>query len=119
MAKSKAKKIREKRMREGRMDPTKSRGIYALADLRTRKSKTKREKVYQNKYGELSSMDKNQLDDSSFYLSKACKFLGLFCLTLAPFPLFSNHKAFIASVLLSAFVIADMTDTPFAPASIT
>lgn len=70
MAKSRARKIRDKMVREGRMDPAKMRGIYALADLGTRKSKTKHEKMYQRKYGELPSIDKNQLDDSSFYFRK-------------------------------------------------
>ena len=67
MAKSRARKTREKRVREGRIDPAINRGIYALADLSTRRSKTKKETMYQNKYGELSSMDRNQTDESSFY----------------------------------------------------
>lgn len=69
MAKSKAKKMREKCVREGRVDPTINRGIYALADLSTRRSKTKKGTLYQNKYGELSSMDRNQTDESSFYFA--------------------------------------------------
>lgn len=70
MAKSRARKVREKMIREGRSDPRKIRGIYALAGLGTRKGKTKHGKLYQCKYGELSSIDKNQLDDSSFYFGK-------------------------------------------------
>lgn len=70
MAKSRARKMKEKMIREGRMDPGKMRGIYALADLGTRKGKTKHEKLYQNKYGELSSIDENQLDGGSFYFGK-------------------------------------------------
>lgn len=66
MAKSRARKMREKRVREGRIDPVINRGIYALADLSTKRSKTKQETLYQNKYGELSSIDKNQRDESSF-----------------------------------------------------
>ncbi|MBM7542254.1 hypothetical protein [Amphibacillus cookii] len=66
MAKSKARKTREKLVREGYRDPAKNRGIYALGDLRTRKRKTKHEKQYQNKYGELSPIDKNKMDDSFF-----------------------------------------------------
>ncbi|PWA05731.1 hypothetical protein DCC39_17895 [Pueribacillus theae] len=66
MAKSKAKKMREKMVREGYRNPSKNRGVYALVDLRTRKSKSKHEKQYQDKYGELSPMDKSQMDDSSF-----------------------------------------------------
>ncbi|SEO01426.1 hypothetical protein SAMN04488134_103121 [Amphibacillus marinus] len=66
MTKSKAKKRRDKLVREGYRDPGENRGIYALGDLRTRKCKTKHEKQYQNKYGELSAIDKNQMDDSYF-----------------------------------------------------
>lgn len=67
MAKSKAKKMREKRVREGRIDPAINRGVYALADLSTRRNKTKKGSLYQNKYGELSSVDRYQTDESSFY----------------------------------------------------
>ncbi len=79
MAKSKARKTREKLVREGYRDPAKNRGIYALGDLRTRKSKTKHEKQYQNKYGELSPIDKSQVDDSSFLLSYIYISLVRFC----------------------------------------
>ncbi|MBO1001090.1 hypothetical protein ACFSKI_13640 [Pseudogracilibacillus auburnensis] len=72
MAKSRAKKIREKLIREGYRDPVKNRGIYALANLRTRKGKSKHEKQYQNKYGELSPIDKSQMDDSSFHYFYRC-----------------------------------------------
>jgi hypothetical protein len=50
MAKSKAKKIREKSVREGRRSPVSGRSIYAIADLRTRRTKTKQEKLQQNKH---------------------------------------------------------------------
>ncbi|QFT90611.1 hypothetical protein FIU87_18360 [Bacillus sp. THAF10] len=59
MAKSKAKKLREKLVREGRRNPENDRSAYAMADLRTRTTKTKQEKlnkVYkkerQSRYGE-------------------------------------------------------------------
>lgn len=45
MAKSAARKIRDKRIREGKMDTTTMRSPFALADLRTRKTKTKREAI--------------------------------------------------------------------------
>ncbi|WP_172197651.1 hypothetical protein [Saccharibacillus qingshengii] len=43
MAKSAAKKMREKRIREGKMDLAAMRSPFALADLRTRRTKTKQE----------------------------------------------------------------------------
>ncbi|CAG9621468.1 hypothetical protein [Sutcliffiella rhizosphaerae] len=58
MAKSKAKKMREKQIREGKRNPEYGRGTYSLADMRTRTTKTKQEKwnqVYrkerQSRYG--------------------------------------------------------------------
>jgi len=68
MAKSRARKIREKRMREGMMNPARNRGSYALTDMRTRKTKTKHEVIYQDKYGELSKVDHYETDGSSFLL---------------------------------------------------
>ncbi|TCP24531.1 hypothetical protein EV207_12430 [Scopulibacillus darangshiensis] len=60
MTKSRARKIREKRIQEGRRNPSADRGIYALADLRTRKTKTKMEKLYQHKHkGRLSNHEDN------------------------------------------------------------
>lgn len=67
MAKSRAKKIRDKRMREGKMNPIRSRGTYALADLRTRQTKTKQEIMFQDKYGELPKVDRNNTDGGSFF----------------------------------------------------
>ncbi|MGE8206429.1 uracil phosphoribosyltransferase [Heyndrickxia sp. NPDC080065] len=55
MAKSSAKKMREKLVREGRRNPEENRGIYALSDLRTRKTKTKEEVLRKQKHkGRLS-----------------------------------------------------------------
>lgn len=45
MAKSNAKKSREKMVREGKRNPETSRGVYALTDLRTKTTKTKQEKL--------------------------------------------------------------------------
>lgn len=56
MAKSSARKKREKLVREGRRNPVDNRGVYALADLRTRKTKTKIEMLRKEKHkGRLSS----------------------------------------------------------------
>ncbi|WP_240948515.1 hypothetical protein [Bacillus sp. RO1] len=47
MAKSKAKKLRDKQVREGNRNPENGRGIYALANLTTKTTKTKKEKLNQ------------------------------------------------------------------------
>ena len=47
MAKSKARKLRDKLVREGFRDSSNGRGTYALQDLTTRKTKTKQEKLTQ------------------------------------------------------------------------
>lgn len=58
MSKSKARKHRENLVRNGQRDPQNSRGIYALENLRTRKTKTKREKLNQHKHkGRLSDLN--------------------------------------------------------------
>ncbi|WP_245805822.1 hypothetical protein [Bacillus alkalicellulosilyticus] len=46
MAKSKAKKVREKRSREGKRNPELSRSPFAFTDMRTRKTKTKKDILY-------------------------------------------------------------------------
>ncbi|MFD2445961.1 hypothetical protein ACFSO7_18545 [Bacillus sp. CGMCC 1.16607] len=46
MAKSKAKKLREKLVREGRRNPADSRSPFVFADMRTRKTKTKKDHLY-------------------------------------------------------------------------
>ncbi|MGG1575746.1 uracil phosphoribosyltransferase [Fictibacillus sp. NRS-1165] len=57
MSKSKARKQRERLIREGRRNPLDDRGSYALIDLRTRKTKTKAEKLNQQKHkGRLSDL---------------------------------------------------------------
>lgn len=50
MAKSAARKIREKRIREGKMDIAAMRGPFALSDLRTRRTKTKQETISRIKH---------------------------------------------------------------------
>ncbi|GIP22601.1 hypothetical protein [Paenibacillus sp. J22TS3] len=65
MAKSSAKKHRDKLAREGRRNPEAGRSPFAFADMRTRKTKTKQEIKYLIKH-------KNRIsaggDDGSFYL---------------------------------------------------
>ncbi len=63
MTKSKAKKQREKLLREGKRDPVLNRGTYALADMKTRLTKTKHEKVNQVKHKKrLSDQDEHGTD---------------------------------------------------------
>lgn len=70
MAKSNAKKIREKMEREGRRNPESSRSIFASVDLykqmASKMNKTKKDKLYRNKH-------KNRFDqyshDGSFYIA--------------------------------------------------
>ncbi len=50
MAKSAAKKIREKQIREGKLDVSSLRSPFASADLRTRRTKTKQETVHRIKH---------------------------------------------------------------------
>ncbi|WP_456279314.1 hypothetical protein [Bacillus sp. AK128] len=63
MAKSKAKKIREKNVREGKRNPEASRSPFAHLDLTTRKTKTKKDLLYRCKYKNHNSKDGN---DGSF-----------------------------------------------------
>ncbi|PGP12501.1 hypothetical protein COA01_32300 [Bacillus cereus] len=68
MAKSKAKKIREKMVREGKRNPENSRSIYALKDLRTRKTKTKQEQLNKVLYEErLSDYSKDGMGGRFYY----------------------------------------------------
>ncbi|WP_257350883.1 hypothetical protein [Pseudalkalibacillus decolorationis] len=70
MAKSRALKIRQKRIQEGKLNPEQSRGTYALADLRTRTTKTKKDKLNQNKHkGRLSNQRIDQ-DNGLFICNK-------------------------------------------------
>ncbi|HLO10694.1 MAG TPA: hypothetical protein VK190_00410 [Pseudoneobacillus sp.] len=59
MAKSKAKKIREKLIREGRRNPEEIRSPFIFADMRTRKAKTKKDYLYRNKNKNHSSYEGN------------------------------------------------------------
>lgn len=68
MAKSAAKKLREKAVREGKRNPECNRSPFAYADMRTRKTKTKKEQLYRSKYKSRYS-DENRRDGSFFVLS--------------------------------------------------
>ncbi len=57
MSKSKAKKHREKRVREGKRNPALNRGVYAMADLATRKTKTKQESIQRQKHRRFDESD--------------------------------------------------------------
>lgn len=64
MAKSAARKKREKLVREGRRNPEDNRSPFASADLRSRKTKTKTETLYRIKHKNHSAGDDR---DGSFY----------------------------------------------------
>ncbi|MFP3392376.1 hypothetical protein [Brevibacillus sp. SIMBA_040] len=68
MAKSSARKQREKLAREGKRNPDQNRSIFAFTDMRARQTKTKTEKLRQQKHKRSYSY---QQED------------GLFCLTMA------------------------------------
>lgn len=63
MAKSKAKKLREKLTREGKMNPEIKRSEFVFSDMRTRTTKTKKDHMYQFKHKNHQSQDGN---DGSF-----------------------------------------------------
>ncbi|WP_137744410.1 hypothetical protein [Robertmurraya siralis] len=66
MTKSKARKYRDKIAREGQRNPEWNRNPFAFADMRTRKTKTKKDHLYKTKHKNQSFIDKN---DGSFYYS--------------------------------------------------
>lgn len=69
MAQSKAKKMRQKLVREGRRNPEESRSPFAFADLRSRKTKSKIEILNSHKYrSKNKNHDSFYGDDGSFYL---------------------------------------------------
>lgn len=63
MAKSKALKKREKLVREGRLNPEINRSPYASLDLRTRRTKTKKDYLYRVKH---KNRYPKQWEDGSF-----------------------------------------------------
>ncbi|ADU29159.1 hypothetical protein [Evansella cellulosilytica] len=66
MAKSKAKKQRERLVREGRRNPESSRSPFVFTDMRVRKTKTKKDHLYQHKHKNHHSQDGS---DGFFYAS--------------------------------------------------
>ncbi|MEF2967108.1 hypothetical protein V3851_14820 [Paenibacillus sp. M1] len=77
MAKSKALKMRQKRVREGKRNPEESRSPFAFTDMRTRKTKTKTELMNSTKH-------KNRVsyygEDGSFLFIPSCSGSGLFAM---------------------------------------
>ncbi|WP_433742361.1 hypothetical protein [Falsibacillus pallidus] len=65
MGKSNAKKHRVKQMQEGKRNPEEFRGVYALTDMRTRKTKTKKDIMNKMKYKKRFSFD--QEGDNRFF----------------------------------------------------
>jgi hypothetical protein len=68
LAKSKAKKMREKIVREGRRNPEVSRSPFVFADMRTRQTKTKKDYLYRDNKKNHSSHEGN---DGSFYFHRS------------------------------------------------
>lgn len=96
MAKSSAKKVREKAVREGKRNPECNRSPFVFSDMRTRKTKTKKEQLYRYKYKNRHS-DESRIDGS---------FYGLFYLKTAS-PLkdqlhFSDYSIPIPSICFRA-----------------
>jgi polyhydroxyalkanoate synthesis regulator phasin len=65
VAKSKAKKLRDKLVREGKMNPEIKRSPFVLTDMRTRITKTRKDHIYQFKNKNHRFQDGN---DGSYYL---------------------------------------------------
>ncbi|MDR4889517.1 hypothetical protein RGU12_18655 [Fredinandcohnia sp. QZ13] len=64
MAKSNARKKREKLVREGKRNPENGRSPFALIDMQSRMTKTKKDHLYQTKHKNQSFTDGN---DGSFF----------------------------------------------------
>ncbi|SHG27713.1 hypothetical protein [Ornithinibacillus halophilus] len=65
MGKSNAQKKRSKLIREGRLNPEINRSPYVGLDLRTRKTKTKKDNIYRTKH---KNRHLHKQDNDSFYL---------------------------------------------------
>jgi hypothetical protein len=70
MAKSNAKKLREKLTREGKMNPEERRSPFVFSDMRTRATKTRKDHLYQFKHKNHQS---HEGYDGSFYLLVSVK----------------------------------------------
>ncbi|WNC16051.1 hypothetical protein [Brevibacillus brevis] len=70
MAKSNARKHREKLEREGKRNPDQNRSLFAFADMRTRRTKTKAEKWKQQKHKRPLSYSS---EDGLFFICQSIK----------------------------------------------
>lgn len=84
MGKSRAKKLREKLAREGRRNPEAGRSPFAFTDLRTRKTKTKKDYLYQTKHKNHPSVHEK---DGSFYMDSFRRPLPFSILQTYQYPL--------------------------------
>jgi hypothetical protein len=67
MAKSTAKKLRDKAVREGKRNPECNRSPFVFTDMRSRKTKTKKDYLYRSKHKNLNSEESRR--DGSFYFA--------------------------------------------------
>lgn len=67
MAKSAAKKMREKAVREGKRNPECNRSPFVFTDMRSRITKTKKDYLYRSKHKNLNSEEGRR--DGSFYFA--------------------------------------------------
>jgi hypothetical protein len=65
MAKSAAKKFRDKAVREGKRNPESNRSPFAFTDMRTRQTKTKKDHLYTSRHKNRFSEEHRR--DGSFY----------------------------------------------------
>ncbi|MCM3724942.1 hypothetical protein M3226_04415 [Neobacillus cucumis] len=79
MAKSKAKRLREKLAREGNLNPEAKRSPFVFTDMRTRATKTKKDHLYQFKHKSHQTRDGN--DGSFYFAAPSCKCLNNRCLS--------------------------------------
>lgn len=70
MAKSRAKKMREKLTREGKMNPEAKRSPFVFTDMRNRVAKTKKDHLYQFKHRNHQTPEGN---DGSFYFPQVTR----------------------------------------------
>ncbi|WP_099159111.1 hypothetical protein [Virgibacillus ndiopensis] len=70
MAKSNAQKKREKLVREGRRNPQNGRSSFSQLDLRTRRTKTKKDYLYRTKH---KNRDSKQWENDSFLFAYLLK----------------------------------------------
>ncbi|WP_416150365.1 hypothetical protein ACM26V_05125 [Salipaludibacillus sp. HK11] len=67
MADSKAKKLRNKLVREGRRNPVRDRSPFSHVDMGTKVTKTKKDYIYQTKYKKASFHDSNGNEAFLYY----------------------------------------------------